>query len=180
MIRDQRNYGPMSGATSAGATMKALVEAVVPLKVDLTSTGNGADQTEDTLIQYSIPANTMGANGVQGFHIRAWGTTAANGDNKTIKLYFGAALISSGVQTINAKNWYLELWIYRSGANTQVVLGEGQMDTTSLTPTVTTATETETAAIITKITGQETTASTASSIVAKALIVEAIEQKRST
>lgn len=180
MIRDQRNYAMPGNASATGAAIKALVEAVVPLKIDLTSTGNGADQTEDTLISYSIPANTMGANGVQGFRIKAWGTTAANGDNKTIKLYFGSALISSGVQTINAKNWFLELNVFRSGTSTQVVVGEGQMDTTSITPTVTTATETETAAIVAKITGQETTASTANSIVAKALIVEAIEQKKVT
>lgn len=176
MIRDQRNY-KFEGISVA---VKALTEVVVPLKVDLTSTGNGADQTEDTLISYSIPAATMGANGVQGFEIEAWGTTAANGDNKQIKLYFGAAVIATGVVTINAKNWFLKLKVFRSGTNTQVVFGEGQSDTTNITPTVTTATETETAAIVAKVTGQETTASTASSIVAKGLIVRAIEQKKVT
>lgn len=180
MIRDQRNYGAPGTANSTGATIQKLVEAVVPLKVDLTSTGNGADQTEDVLTTYSIPAATMGANGVQGFKIKVWGTTAANGDNKTIKLYFGANSISSGVQTISAKNWFLELAVYRSGTSTQVVVGEGQMDTTSITPTVTTGTNDETAAIVVKCTGQETTASTANSIVIKAFIVEAIEAKKVT
>lgn len=180
MIRDQRNYGPMGGATSAGATLQKLVEAIVPLKVDLTSTGNGADQTEDTLISYSIPANTMGANGVQGFKIKAWGTLATNGDNKQVKLYFGTVSIATGVITDSNKNWFLELNVYRSGTNTQVIVGEGQRDTTSITPTVTTGTETETAAIVAKVTGQGTTANTANEVVAKALIVEAIEQKKIT
>lgn len=177
MIRDQRHY---EWTEHTGATVKALVEAVVPLKINVTSAGNGADQTEDVLATFSIPAATMGANGVQGFKIKAWGATAANGDNKTIKLYFGASSISSGVQTISAKNWFLELIIFRSGTSTQVVVGEGQMDTTSLTPTVTTGTDDETAAIVVKVTGQETTASTANSIVFKALIIEAIEAKKTT
>lgn len=177
MIRDQRNY---EWTERTGAAFKAIVESLVPLKVDLTSAGNGADQTEDTLRSYSIPANTMGANYVQGFRIRAFGTMGATGDNKTIKLYFGSASVSSGVLTDNAKNWWFDMTVYRSGASTQVLVCSMQHDTTMLTPTVTTATETETAAILVKVTGQETTASTANQIILKLLEVTAIEQKNAT
>lgn len=177
MIRDQRNY---EWTERTGAAFKAIVESLVPLKVDLTSAGNGADQTEDTLRSFSIPANTMGANGVQGFRIRAFGVTGASGDNKTIKLYFGSTSVSSGVITDNAKNWFFDLTVYRSGASTQVVVCEFQHDTTAAAPTVTTATETETAAILVKVTGQETTASTANQIILKMLEVSAIEQKNAT
>lgn len=177
MIRSQRNY---EWTERSGYALKALVECVVPLKVDLTSAGNGADQTEDTLRSYSIPANTMGANFAQGFRIRAFGVTGASGDNKTIKLYFGSTSVSSGVITDNAKNWFFDMTVYRSGANTQVVVCEFQHDTTASAPTVTTATETETAAILVKVTGQDTTASTANMIVLKLLEVSSIEQKNAT
>lgn len=180
MIRDQRNYGAPGTANSTGATIQKLVEAIVPLKVDLTSTGNGADQTEDTLISYSIPANTMGANGVQGFRIKAGGTLATNGDNKQVKLYFGTISIATGVITDSNKNWFLELEVWRSGTNTQVIFGCGQRDTTNITPTMTTGTEAETAAIVAKVTGQGTTANTASEVVAKFLTVVAVESKKVT
>lgn len=177
MIRSQRNY---EWTERTGYAVKAMVEALVPLKVDLTSSGNGADQTEDTLRSYSIPANTMGANFVQGFRIRAFGTTGASGDNKVVKLYFGSTSISSGTITDNAKNWYFDITVYRSGVSTQVVVGEYQHDTTSNAPTVTTATEAETAAILVKVTGQNTSNSTANSVVLKLLEVTAVEQKNAT
>lgn len=175
MIRDQRHY---EWTEHTGAAFKAVVEALVPLKLNVTSVGNGADQTEDVLSTFSIPANTMGANGVQGFEIDAWGTFGATGDNKQVKLYFGAVNIASGVVTDNAKNWHMRLKVYRSGLNTQVVVGDGQHDTTVTTPTVTTGAEVETGAIIAKVTGQETTASTANQIVVKAFVVKAIEQAK--
>lgn len=180
MIRDQRNYAMPGNASSTGAAIKALVEALVPLKVDLTSAGNGADQTEDTLRSYSIAANTMGTNGVQGFRIRAFGVTGASGDNKVVKLYFGSTSVSSGTITDNAKNWFFDMTVWRSGASTQVVVCEVQHDTTANAPTVTTATETETAAILVKVTGQDSSASTANMVILKALEVTAIEQKNAT
>lgn len=177
MIRDQKHY---EWTEHAGAALKALVETVVPLTVNVTSTGNPADQTEDVLSTYSIPANTLGANGVQGVEIEAYGTFAANGDNKQVKLYFGTVSIATGVVTTNAKNWFLRLKVFRSGASTQVIVGEGQIDTTNITPTVTTGTEAETAAIVAKVTGQGTTANTANEVVAKAFVVKTIEQKKTT
>lgn len=174
MIRDQRHY---EWTERTGAAIKALVESLVPLSVKLTSTGNGADTTEDTLLSYSIPAATMGANGVQGFEIEAWGTTAANGDNKVIKIYFGSAVMSMGTITDSAKNWWMKMQVWRTGTNTQVVVAKAQHDTTMVTPTVTTATETETGAITAKVTGQNSSNATANTVVAKAFTVRAIEQK---
>lgn len=161
-----------------GHVIKDLVRAVAPLNVFLTSTGNGADQTEDILATYLIAANTMGANGVQGIEIEAWGTFGASGDNKQVKLYFGGTSIASGVVTDNAKNWHARMIVYRTGLNAQVVVAEMIHDTTDLPCTVTTATETETAAIVAKVTGQETTASTANQIIVKLFTVKGIEQKQ--
>lgn len=160
-----------------GRVLKDLVKTVVPLYVSVVSGGNGADQTEDVMQTFSIPANTLGANLCQGIEIEAWGTFAANGDNKQVKLYFGASVIASGVVTANAKNWFAKMKVFRTGVATQVVVAEMLIDTTDITPTVTTGAETETAAIVAKVTGQETTASTANSITCKLFIVRSIEQK---
>lgn len=177
MIRDQRHY---EWTEHTGAAFKALVESVVPLNVSVAGTGNGADQTEDVLATFSIPANTMGLNGVQGFEIEAWGHFATNGDNKQAKLYFGASSIATGVVTDSNKNWFLKLRVYRTGTNTQIVVGNGQHDTTMITPTSAAGAEVETGAIVAKVTGQETSANTANSITCTLFTVKAIEQKKTT
>lgn len=140
------------------------------LSVNTTSTGNGADTTEDTLLTFSLPAKTLSAN-KKGVRIKAWGNTATNADNKTMKLYFGSEVITTPTAATSNKGWELELEVYRTGASTQVVFGKGVVDTTNVTPLITTGAETDTAAIVIKITGQAGTAN-ANDIVAKGLIVE--------
>lgn len=140
------------------------------LSVNTTSTGTGADTTEDVLLSYSLPAKSLSANG-KGLKIRAWGVTGANTENKTMKLYFGSEVVATATAATNNKNWFLELEVFRTGSSTQVVFGQGQVDTTNVTPYVTTGAETDTATITIKVTGQSGTA-TADNIVAKGLIVE--------
>jgi hypothetical protein len=140
------------------------------LNLNTTSTGNGADTTEDTLLSYSLPANTLGTT-ARGLRITAWGNTAANGDNKTIRLYFGSEVVASPTAATNNKGWWVYMEVYHTAANAQVVFGLGQVDTTAITPLVTTGTETETSAIVIKVTGQAGTGN-ANDIVAKGLIVE--------
>lgn len=175
MLKDSVHYDGIPA--KAGHQLRAIIKALVPISVKTAVAGNGADQTEDVMQTFSIPANTMGANGVQGFEIEAWGTFAANGDNKQVKIYFGAVSMASGVVTTNAKNWFARMRVYRSGANTQVVTGEMLIDVTDITPVVTTGAEVETGAIVTKVTGQETTANTANSITCNLFVVKAMEQK---
>lgn len=157
---------PAIGAGLGGST----VSASGVLSVNTTSTGNGADTSEDTLLSYSLPAKTLSA-APKGLKIRAWGNTAANADNKTMKLYFGSEVIATATAATNAKGWYLELEVYKTAANAQVVFGKGQVDTTNVTPLITTGAETDTAAITIKVTGQAGTGN-ANDIVAKGLIVE--------
>ena len=95
------------------------------LKSFTTSTATTAT-AEETLASYAMPANTLNRDG-QALLIRAWGITAANGNNKTQKLYLGAtALISTGALAANNKDWYLEALVVRSGAATQTSVGNGQ------------------------------------------------------
>lgn len=157
---------PAIAAGQGGSTVNP--EGV--LFVNLTSTGNTADTTEDTLLTYTLPAKTLSATN-KGLKIRAWGATAANADNKTMKLYFGSEVITTPTAATSAKGWELELEVYKNGTNTQVVFGKGQVDLTNVTPLVTTGAETDTSTILIKLTGQAGTAN-ANDIVAKGLIVE--------
>lgn len=135
--------------------------------------GNGADTTEDVLATYSLPANTLKAAGGRYLRIRAWFKCAANADNKTMRLYFGSEVIATPTAATNGKNAFLELNVFRTGASAQVVTGMGVVDTTPVTPLSITGTETDTAAIVIKATGQAGTGN-ANDIVCSAFTVELI------
>lgn len=157
---------PAIAAGNGGAS--ASPEGV--LSVNLTSTGNTADTTEDTLLSYSVPANTLSATG-KGVRIKAWGTFAANADTKTVKLYFGSEVIATPTAASNGTNWSLDLLVFKTGASTQAVVGNGVVATTPVTVYSAAGAETDTANITIKVTGQSGTAA-ANDIVAKGLVVE--------
>lgn len=146
------------------------------LNAQSTAVGNAADTTDDVGHTFSLPAGfltTIGTN--RGLRIQAWGSTAANGNNKTFKLFFGAAVISSGVVTINAKNWYAQLQVLRSGASTQSVVGNMDSDAVGIATYYVAATETETAAITIKSTVASPTTGAANDVVANGFMVEVIQ-----
>lgn len=91
-----------------------------------------AGTSEQILQQFSVPANTLSAAG-QTLTIRCWGTTAANANNKTRKLYFGASVITTATEAANAAGWDLSLTVMRTGAATQAVVGRGQAGTAGAT-----------------------------------------------
>lgn len=146
------------------------------LSTSLTAVGTGADVTEDTLHTYSMPAGTLGTNG-NGVRVTCWGSTGANGNNKTMKLYFGASSISTGAIAANAQTWFLKLLVLRTGAATQIVQGEGVSGTASVTPVAvynnSAGTDNLAAAVTIKCTGQNGTAS-ANDIIATGMLVESI------
>lgn len=135
------------------------------------ASGNGPDQTEDTLAAYTLPANALDVLG-RNMRIRAWGTTNASVDNKQVKLYFGASLFATGVAAANNKPWYVELNVIKSGANAQSVSGRGEFNGAFVASTYTAGADTDTAAIVIKCTGQDSTASTANAIVLQGMTVE--------
>ena len=144
------------------------------LNFNVAQGATGADTTEDVLATYSLPANTLKAAGGRMLRIRAWFKLAANANNKTMKLYFGGQTIATPTAATNAKNAYLELNVFRLGASSQCVVGVGQVDVTPVTPfTNNAATETDTAAIVIKATGQSGTG-TASDVICTAMVVEMI------
>lgn len=145
---------------------------VLNSQVSAAGAGNTADTNEDVLFTYSLPANTL-VNTGKGLRITAWGKTAANADNKTMKLYFGSEVITTPTAATNNKGWWLELDVFRTGASTQQVFGLGQVDTTAVTVYSAAGAETETAAITIKVTGTAGTAN-ANDILCFGMVVETI------
>lgn len=114
--------------------------------------------SEETIASYSLPANALRRNG-QSLRIRAWGATAANGNNKTQKILFGTAtVISTGALGANDKDWYLEARVYRTGAATQVLFGNGQANGAIVQCDASTATEDLTAAVTIALKATDATA----------------------
>jgi hypothetical protein len=154
----------------AGAGAAAIAQAGLVFATAV-STGNGADTTDDTLATFSLPANSLNANN-KVMRIRAWGVTAANGNNKTIKLFFGATNLSSGVVTSNNKSWSISMDVIRSGTSTQATYASCQVDTSVVAPAYQAATETDTAAIVIKATGASGTTGAANDVVLKGMTIE--------
>ena len=107
-------------ATGGTATHKAMGV----ISVNTTAVGNvGAG--EDDLMSYTLPANTLDANG-KAIRITTWGYTVGTGvANDTIKFYFGSAatvtLYASDYSTAT-KYWRASIIIVRTGASAQDML----------------------------------------------------------
>ncbi|WP_020471473.1 hypothetical protein [Zavarzinella formosa] len=132
--------------------------------------GNAADTTDDVLFSYTLPASALNTTG-QAIEVTCFGGTAANGNNKTIKLWFGSELISSGVITDSNKNWTSSMVIGRTGASAQLVRATMVHDTSTITPYLATGAETDTAAITIKCTGASGTTGAAGDVVGRGMFV---------
>jgi hypothetical protein len=137
------------------------------------ATGAGTD--EQTLQTWTMPANFLSTAG-QAVRIRCWGSTAANANNKTRRLYFGTSVIATATEAANAQRWVLEMVVMRTGAATQSVSATGIAGTGSVTPIsyVNQGTDNLAAAVVIKCTGQDGTDS-AGDITANGMIVEIIK-----
>lgn len=142
------------------------------LTVNTTQVGNvGAG--EDDLITYSLPANTLNANG-RGVRITAWGTTANNGDSKTVKLYFGSAILTTALTVSQVSTWRIVAEVFRVSSNNQDYVAQlNQGGATTIVDIEESAiTETDSSAITIKCTG---TATSNDDIIQKGLLVELIK-----
>lgn len=122
------------------------------------SAATGAATSEQVLGTYSMPANAFDQAG-RRVRIHASFHMATNGNNKTLKMYFGASVITSGTLTDSNKNAWFTMDVVKSGAATQIVTATGQHDTTMITPYLNAGTDDDTAAIVIKATGQDGSAS---------------------
>jgi len=161
-------YAPVLGTT---VLREHGLNGRMPTYRATSTVGTGNDTTEDTLQTYSIPGSTL----KPGMRVRitAFGQFAANGNTKTVKAYFGAAggWVWAASAAYNGLPWRAVAEIEITAANTQSYSSSG--GPSGQTPSVQagTATETDTSAIVVKVTGQNGTAST-NDVTCQGMIVE--------
>lgn len=133
-----------------------------------TPVANGADTTADTLAQAILPANIFDIVG-RCVTVQAFGTVSATSATKTVAFTFGAGINQSIVQftTTNGGQWQFYAQIFKTGANTQTMMIQADAGGTTASILgltggrallILTATETDTAAITMKVTGQSSVA----------------------
>lgn len=95
------------------------------LNMQVTQVSTAANTTETDGHTYTLPANSLNSNG-DAVRVRVWGTTAATATNKTLKIYLGGvAVFTTGAVASNAKEFYAEMLIVRTGVGTQTCLVSG-------------------------------------------------------
>jgi len=168
-----------TGATAltGGLTINAGTGAatVTPVGVLTVSTAivTSAATAKTTNISYSLPANTLSADG-KGIRITTWGTCAGNGNNKTVTVDVGAGAAiaaTTGAVANNAGHFRLVVEVIRTGA---AALACSSLAVSNATAKVTTVTDTSdtTAAILIAITSTNGTAS--DDTIHKGYLIEAL------
>ncbi len=160
------------------ATVNSLIQSInFGVNGRLTAVVASASNTttaEQTLATYTLPANRIAATG-DAVRIKCWGSTAANVDLKTIKLYFGATNFSSSAAggAPNNKKFTADMLVVRTAAATQIIQGTIAFDLTAMSvQTSTTGTDSFAANAVIKCTG---TASSSSDITVEGMLVEQVK-----
>lgn len=137
-----------------GSTDRAHVGGVV--YENNTAVGN-AGTGEDDLMSASVAASTLGTNGYSLRSVMTF-STAANGNNKTFKIKYGATTLwDSGAVAANAQMVWADIHIYRTGAATQkAIVKISTSGGFTATVVKTTPAETLSGAVTLKATGEAT------------------------
>ena len=94
-----------------------------------TSSQQNTGVGETTLHTFTLPANTLAANG-QVIRVMTWGTFAPTGGSKLVKCYFGATSVSANVSGSfggTSVSYIIRFYIIRTGATAQVLFSENSM-----------------------------------------------------
>ena len=116
---------------------------------------------ETDLHSFSLAASHLNVN-KRAIRVRAWGSFAANGNTKTLKLKFGASgsvTLNPTTTAPNGKRFSVDALIIRTGSGAQAIYSHMVIDTAFESILRTTTTETDTNALTVKFTGQSGTAS---------------------
>lgn len=139
-----------------GVVNKLYANAVV----SATTAGTG----EEVLYTYTLPANTL-ANAGDGVIASCAAQGAATANNKTLRLYFGASVVTTGAVAANNSGLYLEAKVIRgASAAAQAFVGTGTGGAAGVTPvavTNTAGTDNLAADVVIRCTGQNGTAALA-------------------
>lgn len=155
-------FASSENTTPAGGSSETM-KAYGIIDTDSTQQGTGANTTDTALRTYTLPANAFNANN-RVIKVTAWGSFAANGNTKTVRIKWNGLAGTTVVATtlsVNNQNWILVAHIVRTGASTQDTLGYALVSSPSqdLVATFGTAAATDTGAIDIVISAQNGTAS---------------------
>jgi hypothetical protein len=128
---------------------------------------------EEVLATYTLPANTLSANG-KGVRVTAAGLTAANGNTKTMRVRFGGiggTQVCSSTTATSGVAWHQTAEIFRTGAATQIT-GCTSTAGTAANTNINTAAQTLSGTVDIVVTG--TTATASGDATLYYLVVEAI------
>ena len=134
------------------------------------STSNGNIGTgEDVLMTYTLANGALGT-AEDRVELTGFGTLAANGQNKRIRIYFGSTVIfDTGTVTHNALDWSFSGVVIRTGAATQIASCNFIWENTGADTDFTSPLETLSGSVVIKVTGE---ASSDNDIVQKAFLID--------
>jgi hypothetical protein len=137
MDNEQRLWGRLA--------MERAIKVVDSSQASISPAGTSAE----VLKSVSIPAGAWHTDGM-GFRLFAYGRTAATANNKTIAIFIGGSggtsLFTTGATAANDKEWFIDLFIVRTGAAAQRTFGQGMINAAVINPQSTAATVALTAA----------------------------------
>lgn len=81
-----------------------------------------ASAAETDAHSYTLPANTLNANG-RVVKVTAWGTFGSAAATRTLKVYIGATAFTIYTGTSSSNKWFAVAYIIKTGANTQDATG---------------------------------------------------------
>jgi hypothetical protein len=122
---------------------------------------NNSGTSETDLHTYTLPTAHFNVNN-RAIRLTAWGVFAANANTKTVRVRFGGgtAIVANPVTAApNGSRWKLEITIIRTGSNAQEVFFESMVALLFEQNFRQTQTETDSGALILKVTGQSGTGS---------------------
>ncbi len=165
------NLAAATGSTVVAGTGTGAATLVGVLSAQTGSVGCTAGGVDATLFTFTLPANSLSANG-KGVRISTHGTGVNNANAKLVQLFFGATAVESQALTsAQANRWAADAIVLRTGATAQQARGTFlQGGVVQLDDVVqTTPAETLSGAVVIKVTGNCTAAN---DILGNAMIVE--------
>ena len=142
------------------------------ISINVTTLGSSATNTTQTLMSYSLPANTLDTN-TAGVKVKAFGRFAGNAAPKTMQLNFGGASINAGSVTQSGSTWFMEFEAYRVASNSQRIIFRQNIGGVVVVPKSTTDTSVDTGAITISVQCLDASA-TQSNVLQDGLVVEFI------
>lgn len=162
----------LSGALAAPFTLKGNpVPSPALIAGTVTQAATIADTNETDLAAWTIPGGLLDIDG-RGLRLTAFGSFAANANNKRVRAYFGSVtLADTAAIAANGVNWLVEVVMFRTGASAQLFRNRMQHGTTLIALGLGTGAISNAADQLLRVTGLNGTAS-ANDIVLRGAHVE--------